>query len=109
MIRGDHGGGGKSVINELRDMGVRGLVQAYKPGGSVERGLNWMRDLQAIEIGDDCPWAQREFKQYMWAQMRDGTNRNEFPDKDNHIIDGTRYSREDEIFANGRSRLAIDL
>lgn len=109
MIRGDHGGGGKSVINELRDMGVRGLVQAYKPGGSVERGLNWMRDLQAIEIGDDCPWAQREFKQYMWAQMRDGTNRNEFPDKDNHIIDGTRYSREDEIFANGRSSLAIDL
>lgn len=107
LIRGDHGGGGKTVINELRDMGVRGLIQAYKPGGSVERGLNWMRDLQAIEIGDDCTNAQREFKQYMWATMRDGTNRNEFPDKDNHIIDGTRYSREDEIFANGRSRLAI--
>ena len=105
-IYGDHGGGGKSVINELRAMGARGLTQAYKPGGSVERGINWMRDLQAIEIGDDCPQSQREFQTYMYEQLRDGTNRNEFPDKNNHFIDGTRYSRQDDIFPACQSRLA---
>ena len=87
-------------------MGARGLMQAYKPGGSVERGINWMRDLQAIEIGDDCPQSQREFQTYMYEQLRDGTNRNEFPDKNNHFIDGTRYSRQDDIFPACQSRLA---
>ncbi len=109
-IVGDPGGGGKGVINEMRDLGVRGLVQAYKPGGSVERGIKWERDLFAIEIDPvRCPNTYREHKQYMYAKMRDGTNRNEYPDKDNHTIDAGRYSREEEIFANGRSRLAIDL
>lgn len=109
-IIGDPGGGGKGVINEMRDLGVRGLTQAYKPGGSVERGIKWERDLVAIEIDPvACPNTYREHKQYMYAQMRDGTNRNEYPDKDNHTIDAGRYSREDEIFANCGSRLAIDL
>ena len=107
-INGDPGGGGKGVIGELRDMGARRIVQAYKPGGSVERGVNWMRDLEAIEIHDELEWCIRQFKLYLWLTMKDGTNRNELPDINDDFIDAARYSREDEIFANGRSRLAID-
>lgn len=106
-INGDPGGGGKSVINEMRDMGVVGIRQAYKPAGSVERGIKWMRDLQAIEIDTvECPNAYREFTQYLYDKMRDGTNRNEYPDRDNHTIDAARYSREEEILTGG-SRLLI--
>lgn len=106
-IEADSGGGGLSVINEMRDLGIRGIRQAYKPGGSVERGIRWMRGLQAIEIGDDCPNAYREFSTYIYDTMRDGTNRNEFPDRDNHTIDPARYSRVDEIFGGSGSRLLI--
>lgn len=106
-IEADSGGGGLSVINEMRDLGIRGIHQAYKPGGSVERGIRWMRSLQAIEIGDDCPNAYREFSTYMYAKLRDGTNRNEFPDRDNHLIDPARYSRREEIFKGAGSRLLI--
>jgi len=107
-IYGDPGGGGKGVIHEMNDLGVRGLVQAYKPGGSVETGIRWMRACERIEIDNaNALPALAEFQQYQYAQMRDGTNRNEYPDMDNHYIDATRYSRQDDIFRNGTSRLLI--
>ena len=107
-IVGDHGGGGKSVIHEMNDMGVRGLVQAYKPGGSVERGINWMRQCARIEIDKvNALPALTEFSTYCFDKMRDGTNRNEFPDRDNHHIDGTRYSRQDEILGKQMTSLLI--
>lgn len=109
LITADPGGGGKGVIGELRDMGARRIIQAYKPGGSVERGVNWMRDLEAIEIHDELEWCIRQFKLYLWLTMKDGTNRNELPDINDDFIDATRYSRQDEIFAHYGSRLAIDV
>ena len=108
VIYGDPGGGGKSVIREMRDMGVRGLVQAYKPGGSVERGVNWLRACARIEIDpENAAAALAEFSRYTYDRMRDGTNRNEFPDRDNHYIDAVRYARQDDIFRGGASRLLI--
>ena len=108
IISGDPGGGGKSVIHEMNDLGVRFLKQAYKPAGSVERGIKWMRQCQRIEIDTvAAPDAYREFSQYSFVTMRDGTNRNEYPDLDNHTIDAVRYSREDDIFKGVGSRLLI--
>lgn len=108
IISGDPGGGGKSVIHEMNDLGVRFLKQAYKPAGSVERGIKWMRQCQRIEIDTVAsPDAYREFSQYSFVTMRDGTNRNEYPDLDNHTIDAVRYSREDDIFKGVGSRLLI--
>lgn len=107
-IIGDPGGGGKGSIEEIRLMGAMGLRQAYKPGGSVERGINWMRECMAIEIDPErCPESWREFSQYLYDKMRDGTMRNAFPDRDNHRIDAVRYSREQDIFRGGTSRLLI--
>ena len=49
-----------------------------------------------------CPVAAHEFTTYEFDRMRDGTLRNDFPDRDNHTIDGVRYAMEDEIrFAEG--------
>ena len=108
IISGDPGGGGKSVIHEMNDLGIRFLKQAYKPAGSVERGIKWMRQCQRIEIDTvAAPDAYREFSQYSFVTMRDGTNRNEYPDLDNHTIDAVRYSREDDIFKGVGSRLLI--
>jgi len=107
-IHGDPGGGGKGVIAEMRDMGVRFLKQAYKPAGSVERGIRWLRQCRHIEIDTvEAPDAYREFSTYCFAAMRDGTNRNEYPDLDNHTIDATRYSRQDDIYRSAGSRLLM--
>lgn len=107
-IIGDPGGGGKGVIREMQAAGVRGIRQAYKPGGSVETGIRWMRNCIRIEIdAKRCPNAFREFTQYQYVTLRDGTNRNEPPDRDNHTIDGTRYSRERDIFRGRTSGLLI--
>lgn len=107
-ILGDPGGGGLGVINELRWMGARGIRQAYKPPGSVERGIGWLRECAEIRIDRRrCPNALREFSTYCYDKLRDGTNRNAYPDRDNHAIDAVRYAREAEVFARGgTSRLA---
>lgn len=108
IIKGDPGGGGKTVLHDLRDMGARFLKQAYKPAGSVEKGVTWIRQCQRVEIDTvAAPNAFREFSGYCFDQLRDGTNRNEYPDLDNHTIDGTRYSREEDIFKSVGSRLLI--
>lgn len=108
LIYGDVGGGGKGVIHEMQDMGVRRLIQAYKPGGSVERGMKFLRQCERIEYDEifAAP-AGEEFTRYCWDKARDGTNRNEYPDRDNHYIDGTRYSRQEDIFRGCGSSLMI--
>ncbi|MGN0851844.1 MAG: PBSX family phage terminase large subunit [Kiritimatiellia bacterium] len=107
-IIGDEGGGGKGVIKELRAKGVRRIVEAYKPGGSVEKGMRWYRDLARIVIDPKrCPMTWQEFSGYEYDRLRDGTYRNEYPDRDNHRIDAGRYANEDAIFGECRSRLLI--
>lgn len=108
-IIGDEGGGGKGVMKELRSMGARYLRDAYKPKGSVERGVRWLRELIKIVIDPEtAKGAAREFTQYEWERMRDGTYRNEYPDRDNHYIDAARYANETDIFSGAGSRLLIE-
>ena len=45
----------------------------------------------------DAKSAADEFTQYEYDRFRDGTLKNEFPDRDNHWIDATRMAMEDEI------------
>lgn len=108
IIYGDHGGGGKGVIREMHELGARRLMQAYKPAGSVERGIQFLRQCQHIDIDTvEAADAYREFTGYLFATVRDGTLRNEYPDLDNHTIDGTRYSQQENIFKNCGSSLLV--
>jgi phage terminase large subunit len=84
-------------IAELRSFGMR--IQGAKKGpGSVEFGIKFLQDLEAIIIDPErCPRAAREFINYSLDIGRDGEVKSRFPDKDNHTIDSARYGLEDDM------------
>ena len=84
-------------IAELKSMGMR-IKGARKGKGSVEHGIKFLQDQEAIIIDPErCPLAAKEFINYALEITRDGIIRNNFPDKDNHTIDATRYALEDDM------------
>lgn len=84
-------------IDELRSYGLR-VTPAKKGPGSVEFGIKWLQDLEAIIIDPQCsPLAAKEFINYALETDRNGMVKNKFPDKDNHSIDAVRYALEDDM------------
>jgi len=84
-------------IDELRSYGLR-VSPAKKGPGSVEFGIKWLQDLEAIIIDPlRSPLAAKEFINYALETDRNGMIKNKFPDKDNHSIDATRYALEDDM------------
>ncbi|MBQ8613216.1 MAG: PBSX family phage terminase large subunit [Ruminiclostridium sp.] len=82
--------------DELRARGIR-LKPAKKGAGSVEYGIRWLQNLNAVVIDPvRCPNAAREFRSYRFPPDGNGGYRSEFPDRDNHTIDAARYALEDE-------------
>lgn len=86
----------KSVDDfENSGLPIRG---AEKGAGSVRYGIKWLRGLRHIYIDPErCPNTYREYINYSYELNRDGTTKSQYPDKDNHTIDATRYSLEDEF------------
>ena len=85
-------------IKRLQLMGARLIKKSYKSAGFPAEGVLFMRRLVKIVIDPyDAPLCAKEFPRYQFDQLRDGTFRNEYPDRDNHGIDGVRYSLENEI------------
>ena len=79
-------------IAELQREGVR-AIGAQKGKDSVNHGIQWLRQ-QTIVIDTGCINTQNEFRQYHWKEDKAG---NALPvpiDKNNHIIDATRYAYE---------------
>ena len=80
--------------DELRSRGLR-ITAAKKGKGSVEHGITWLQNLDRIIIDPvRCPNAKREFCGYEHEPDGLGGFRSDFPDKDNHTIDATRYALE---------------
>lgn len=85
------------TINEFGILGLR-LTGAKKGPGSVEHGIKWLSDLNEIIIDPErCPNTHREFTHYELERDKHGNLKGSYPDKDNHSIDATRYSLEDEM------------
>lgn len=85
------------MISELRRRGINAMGVKKGPG-SVEHGMRWLQELSAIVIDPErTPNAAKEFSAYEYAQDRNGGFIPEYPDKDNHLIDATRYALEMEI------------
>jgi phage terminase large subunit len=82
------------MINELKSRGI--AVEGVKKGpGTVEHGLRWLQGLAKIVIdARRTPNAAREFAAYEYEQDRNGNFRADYPDRDNHAIDATRYALE---------------
>ncbi|HWR18729.1 MAG TPA: phage terminase large subunit [Clostridia bacterium] len=92
-------------IDEMRDYGLR--VRGAKKGpDSVEYGIKWLQDLEAIIIDPTrCPNATREFSEYELERDKEGNFKAGFPDKNNHSIDAERYACEDDMKRPGVSIL----
>lgn len=85
------------TINEFNDLGLR-ITGAKKGPGSVEHGIKWLQDLNEIIIDPErCPNTAREFSTYEIEKDGNGNLKGTYPDKNNHSIDATRYSLEDEM------------
>ena len=87
-------------IREFQEHNIN--VKAAKKGpGSIEHGIKWLQDLEEIIIDPNrCPNAAMEFSTYELEMDKQGNFKSNFPDKNNHIIDGVRYSREHEMGGN---------
>lgn len=96
-------------IDELRvDYGFK-IKGAPKPKGSVEQGINWLKELDEIVIDPlDCPLAAKEFINYALLLTRSGEIISNYPDKDNHSIDATRYGLWDIIQVRPKRKLFSD-
>lgn len=83
--------------NELVQRGIN-IAPARKGPGSVDHGIKWLQGLNSIFIDSiKCPNIYREFVGYEHEKDKAGNFRNNYPDKNNHTIDATRYALEDEI------------
>ena len=79
-------------IGDFRDYGsaIRG---AEKGPESVTYSMKWLQSLNEIIIDNiRCPEATIEFTDYELEQDKDGEFISEYPDKNNHFIDATRYA-----------------
>ena len=84
-------------IAELNSYGIR-VAGAKKGPDSVEYGIKWLQDLEEIIIDPvRCPKTAKEFMNYELEKDGNDSFKAKFPDKDNHSIDATRYSREFEM------------
>ena len=94
------------MIHTLREHGVN-AVGVKKGAGSVREGIRWLQELKEIIIDPArCPNAAREFSGYEYDRDAFGNFRADCPDKNNHLIDATRYALEDLI--RRRSALTVD-
>lgn len=85
------------MISELGARGVNALGVKKGPG-SVEHGMRWLTDQGAIVIDPArTPHIAREFAAYEYEMDKNGNFLAEYPDRDNHAIDATRYALEPMI------------
>lgn len=84
----------KSIV-ELQNHGVN-AVGAQKGKDSVNFGIQWLQQ-QTLVIDKKCVKTKAEIQQYQWKKDKDGNSMKVPVDKNNHIIDGTRYAYENDM------------
>ena len=85
------------MIAELQNRNVY-AIGVKKGPGSVEHGVRWLQNLGEIVIDPKrTPNIAKEFSGYEYAVDKNGDFLSEYPDKDNHTIDATRYALETVI------------
>ena len=83
-------------IDELCQYGLQ-VIGVKKGADSVNFGVKWLQDLEAIVIDDGrCPHTAREFINYELEKDANGNYKAKFPDKNNHTIDAVRYAENEE-------------
>ena len=90
----------KSIAEFWRSgFNIRG---AEKGKGSVAYGIKFLQRLEQIIIDPvRCPNTAKEFMEYEFIREKDGTLRDDYPDKNNHAIDTARYALEFDMDKRG--------
>lgn len=85
------------MIAELSRRGVR-AIGVKKGPGSVEHGMRWLQGLGEIVVDPKrTPNIAREFSAYEYTTDKNGDFLPDYPDRDNHTIDATRYALEETM------------
>lgn len=81
-------------IADYRSYGINARA-AEKGPGSIRYGMKWLQSLVKIVIDPKrCPETAEEFKKYEYELDKEGNPTSNYPDKNNHSIDMTRYAME---------------
>lgn len=81
-------------IEELRRYGID-AQPAKKGRDSITYGIQWLQQ-QTIIIDVSCINARNEFSQYKWKEDKNGIAMRQPVERNDHIIDATRYAYEDD-------------
>lgn len=92
----------KSVA-EYKSLGIN-AKSAKKGPGSIEYGIKFLQGLEII-IHPRCKNFKSEISKYKYKEDKNGNVLPVPVDKDNHLIDGCRYSLEDDMKQSGISIL----
>jgi phage terminase large subunit len=81
-------------IADLKNRGLK-IKGAVKGADSIRFGVRFLQSLKTIIIDPiRCPKTLHEMLNYEYERNKQGEFKSGYPDKDNHIIDGLRYSLE---------------
>lgn len=83
----------KKSVNDFRDLDLR-AKPAIKGPGSVEYGMKWLQCRKIVIDPERTPNAYNEFLHYEYERDKEGNVISGYPDRDNHLIDATRYALE---------------
>ena len=89
-------------VNDYRDFGLP-VRSAIKGPGSIEYSMKWLQRRKLVFDPARTPNARKEFKKYEYERDKDGNIISGYPDKDNHLIDATRYATESMWTRRGNS------
>jgi len=81
-------------IAELKKYGVT-AIGAKKGKDSILFGIQWLQQ-QTLIIDPKCINTKNEIMQYHWKEDKNGIAMRQPIEKNDHLIDGTRYAYEDE-------------
>lgn len=81
-------------ITELNQLGINALP-AKKGADSVMHGIQWLQGHEII-VDKRCQNMRNELQLYQWRKDKDGNSLRVPEDRNNHLIDCTRYALEVE-------------
>lgn len=87
-------------VTDYRSMGLP-AVGAVKGPGSVDYGMKALQKRKIVIDRRRTPNAYDEFVGYEYERNKDGDIMSGYPDKNNHLIDATRYALERVFGRNG--------
>lgn len=80
-------------VTDYRDFGLpaRGAI---KGPGSIEYSMKWWQGRKIVIDPTRTPGVSKEFKRYEYDRDKDGNVISGYPDRDNHLIDASRYATD---------------